>query len=63
MRDFFYGLNQIPPEEVGSGITREMERRWRVLQGLQVMRQMNHFPPLTRGMVEDSDGGMMCQRW
>ncbi|KAI8470594.1 MAG: NAD malic enzyme [Monoraphidium minutum] len=35
MRDFFYGLNQIPPEEVGSGITREMERRWRVLQGLQ----------------------------
>lgn len=35
MRDFFYGLSQIPPEEVGSGITREMERRWRVLQGLQ----------------------------
>jgi hypothetical protein len=36
MRDFYYGLDQIPPEEIGSGITREMERRWRMLQGLQV---------------------------
>jgi len=36
MRDFLYGLDQIPPEQLGSGITREMERRWRVLQGLQV---------------------------
>ncbi|KIY95784.1 hypothetical protein MNEG_12178 [Monoraphidium neglectum] len=35
MRDFYYGLNQIPPEDIGSGITREMERRWRVLSGLQ----------------------------
>jgi hypothetical protein len=38
MRDFLYGLNQIPPEQIGSGITREMERRWHMLQGLQVGR-------------------------
>jgi hypothetical protein len=38
MRDLNHGLDQIPPEEVGSGITRDMERQWRVLQGLQVGR-------------------------
>lgn len=38
-------LYQIPPEELGSGITREMERRWRVLQGLQVRALRGQQPP------------------
>ncbi|KIZ05113.1 hypothetical protein MNEG_2849 [Monoraphidium neglectum] len=52
MRDLNHGLDQIPPEEVGSGITRDMERQWRVLQGLQARNETLYYRVLVEHFVK-----------
>ena len=51
-QQFLYGLNQIPPEAVGSGITREMERRWHVLRRLKNRNQTLFYRVLLENFEE-----------